>query len=127
MNPDSPILTKIVHEESTNEGVANFMSIPKDGSNTLMALVDNFVHFYTIEKQSGKLELLHKFQADFAQENPSLNHAVISSNNSFLATGGDDHVARVFQLAPGFKGSELKLKVEHSQAPISSLDISRDN
>ena len=32
MDPGNPILTKVVHEELTGEGVANFMTLPKDVS-----------------------------------------------------------------------------------------------
>lgn len=45
---------------------------------------------------SGKLALLQKFQADFATENPSLNHAALSTDNTIFATGGDDNATRVF-------------------------------
>lgn len=100
---DSEFLTKIVHEESTGDGVANFMMMAKDNSNILVALVDHSVHFYTADNKTGKLEQVHSFQADFADENPSLNHAALSNDNMLLATGGDDKIARVYQLSKDFK------------------------
>lgn len=40
METGNPILTKIVHEEQTGDAVANFMTLPKDGGNVLIASVD---------------------------------------------------------------------------------------
>ena len=42
INPDSPILTQMVHEESTDKGIANFMSIPKDVSLGKSSLKSDF-------------------------------------------------------------------------------------
>ena len=57
----NPILTKIVHEEMTGVGVANFMTVPKDGSAILIAVVDHEVQIFNIEQKTGKLALIQKF------------------------------------------------------------------
>ena len=106
MEPGNPILTKIIHEEHTGEGVSNFMTLPKDGGNVLIASVDQTVHFYNIEQKTGALSLLQKFEADFSAENPSLNNVVLSFDNTLLATGGDDMAIRIFGISKDFKSNE---------------------
>ncbi len=44
-----------------------------------------------------------------------------------MATGGDDHVVRIFQISKDFKRNEKKLEIKHSEQPITNVDISRDN
>ena len=43
-----------------------------------------------------------------------------------IATGGDDNAARIYQLSKDFKRHEEKLVVRHAEAPVTSVDISRD-
>ena len=69
-----------MHEESTGEGVANYMTIPKDKSNTLLACVNEMVHIYNIDIMTGVLTLLQKVQGDFGDK-PCLNHTALSFNN----------------------------------------------
>ena len=76
-----PILGEVVHEESTGEGVANYMTIPKDKSNTLLACVNEMVHIYQIDIYTGALTLLQKIQGDFSESQPCLNHTALSFNN----------------------------------------------
>ena len=52
------IVTKIVHTEMTGDAVANYMTIPKDGTNVLIASIDKMVNFFDIDRKTGKLTLL---------------------------------------------------------------------
>ena len=53
--------------------------------------------------KTGKLTLYQKFKADFAPENPGLNHAALSFDNTLMATGGEDSVIRLFVISKDFK------------------------
>jgi hypothetical protein len=55
-----------------------------------------FTAIYLIDKQSGRLDLLHKVQTDFKAIDPSSNCCKWSIDNKGLAVGGDDSVIRVF-------------------------------
>lgn len=80
-----------------------------------------------------KLIKLLEFTADFKKEEPAVNVCRFSTDNRLIGTGGDDCVARVFQLNPdnAFKheGEELKpaLCLEGHFEPINCLDFSSDS
>ena len=60
------------------------------------------LNMFQIDKKTGKLAKLLAFQADFAEENPSINHAAISLDNTLLATAGDDKAVRVYAISNNF-------------------------
>ena len=59
--------------------------------------------------------MLLAFQADFAEENPSINHAAISLDNTLLATAGDDKAVRVYKISSDFKKNELELEFKKAE------------
>ena len=83
---------------------------------------------YKLAMPEGTLELLHKFQTDFREIEPSSNCCRWSRDNQGLAVGGDDKVIRLYKVtSKDFKG-EMPLVCElneggHTEA-INSLDIS---
>ena len=42
----------------TGDAVANYMTLPKDGTNVLIASIDKMVNFFDIDRKTGKLTLL---------------------------------------------------------------------
>ena len=76
-----------------------------------MACVDRLVNLYDINKKTGKLSVLQSFQADFAEENPSINNLTISLDNTLIVTAGDDKSVRVYQLSKDFTKHEKKLEL----------------
>ena len=85
------------------------------------------LNMFQIDKKTGKLAKLLAFQADFAEENPSINHAAISLDNTLLATAGDDKAVRVYKISSDFKKNELELEFKKAEQPVVSVDISRNN
>ena len=58
----------------------------------------------------------------------SLNQCILSFDNKFLVTGGDDSVVRIYSMAEDFKSTTNKLELSNcGDQPITSVDISRDN
>ena len=84
------------------------------------------VGLYKIDKE-GKLVELMKFQSDFTEELPSVNHCMISADNTLFATGGDDKIIRIYQLTKEFKTTEKKVEIDGPMMPITQIDINRDN
>ena len=121
------VVSKIVHTEMTGDAVANYMMLPKDGTNVLVACIDKMVCFYDIDRKTGKLTVLQSFQADFSEENPSVNHVTLSLDNQIFVTAGDDKVIRVFQISKDFKKNEKKLELTMAEQPVVSVDVSRAN
>lgn len=84
----------------------------------------------------SKLLKLREFQADFKKgDEPSANVCRFSSDNSLIATGGDDCTVRVFKLDPskGFKTEENEpelraiLTLEGHFEPVNCVDFSPDS
>lgn len=71
----------MVHEESTDKSVCNFMQAAKDvslffinfqGSNIMLACLTEQVALYTIQPD-GKLTTILKLQSDFSKKDACLN------------------------------------------------------
>ena len=84
------------------------------------------VGLYKIEKD-GKLIEIMKFQGDFAEELPSVNHCMLSADNTLFATGGDDKIIRIYQLTKDFKKTDKTVEIKGPTMPITQIDINRDN
>ena len=97
------------------------------GKPMLIATLSHIVNFFQIDAKTGKLSPTLKFQADFSEENPSLNQVALNFDSNLLATGGDDKTVRVFSISADFKSSEKKHEVKVAEDAIQSVDISRDN
>ena len=93
-----------------------------------MCLTEN-VALYKIDVKDGKLIELLKFQADFSEEYPSVNHCALSYDTQapLLATGGDDKILRIYSIAKDFKSIENKTEFPLSEQPITCIDMNRDN
>lgn len=70
---NTELLAQVVHEESTEKAVANFMQSARDNNTLLAACLTENVAVYKVDLNSGKLSLLLKVQADFCDKEASLN------------------------------------------------------
>jgi len=73
----------------------------------------NKVVLYQIDNEKGGLQKMTEQIADYEHDEPEVKKSVWSRDNSLLATGGEDGVARVWTVnKAGEKGSNLDLKWE---------------
>jgi len=130
------LLKKRDHTEGTGTRVGNYFELGAGGLNVLAACLNEKVALYKIDisgVDGCKLSKLLEFTADFKKEEPATNVCRFSSDNRLIGTGGDDCIARVFQLNPdnAFKheGDELKpaLCLEGHFEPINCIDFSSDS
>lgn len=63
----------LVHEESTEKAVANFMQSARDNNTLLAVCLTEHAAVYKVDSSSGKLSLQLKVQADFSDKEASLN------------------------------------------------------
>ena len=83
-----------------------------------ICLTEN-VGLYKIDKE-GKLVEIMKFQGDFSEELPSVNHCMISADNTLFATGGDDKIIRIYSLTKEFnKIDDKKVEINVATMPIT--------
>lgn len=111
--------TNLVHEESTEKAVANFLQTARDNNSLLAACLTEQVAVYKVDSGSGKLSLLLKVQADFSDKEASLNQCVLRQN--VLVTGGDDTIVRVFTLKDNTISETNELK--GPCLPVTGVDI----
>ena len=95
----APVLKNLKFSLET-EGLACDL-IPSNWQNWILAAVGKDVCLYEINDSTGVLKLLSSAEADFSKEDPSVNKCIFSNDESLVVSGGDDGVARVFEIKNG--------------------------
>ena len=72
--------------------------IPSNKQNWILAAVGKDVCLYEIDDTSGVLKLLSSIESDWSKEDPSVNKCIFSDDESMVVSGGDDGIARVFEI-----------------------------
>lgn len=120
-----PLLKDMVHEESTEGQVANFMRIARGGLNIMAVCQTEDVCLYKIDPKTGKLTILLQKKADFHDE-PSLNQCLLSKG--VLVSGGDDCKLRVMALKDQtYTEISQTVELEGPSMPITGVDLNSNN
>jgi WD40 repeat protein len=108
------------------------ISLAKQEKSWFLVVTQEFVEIHKLDKETGKLTMMHRFQADFDTENPKVNTAEFLYENQYVVTGGNDKVVRAWKLDIG-KDNDIVKGVGHPRkftshtTPIQHVDVTFDH